>query len=223
MASDIRRAYLAHRAKGTPASVALQVARHDVGAATPRYEFLSRLNEYAGQTSGSVGPFSVHVRVEYDGDARLGEDDVTGTFVEVYEDGCVPNRARGNNGSGMKYYRPSNDTMQHAAENFRRAGMSRGNIPHAVRERIAQEMYEDANREYFGVTVAVYFDGVVLAEDGLWGIDTVPGYDGRAYLISTATEMIDEGITRARAEIPAMIDRLNKTIEKLRAAAQEAS
>lgn len=216
MNAETLRQYRKERANGTPAKVALANAKYVTRE--PAYDFLAELDADKA-VSGTVGPFTVSVKIVRDEDGRLGDDDVTGTFVDSYIDGCVKNTVTPDwnvNGQGCAYYLPSEHTRTEAYKEFRtRDGMSKGQARQALATRIQAEMYADAHREWFGVAVKVSLNGRELAVASLWGIDSIPDYDPRPYLIETAEELIEEAIDQARTEIPGTIDAIDEEIEEL--------
>lgn len=216
------RQYRRQREAGVGAKVALQIVRFD--ARTPKYDFLEGFNEY-GNVKGQVAGFDVTVRSVYDEDAHLGDDDVTGTFTDRFEEGCITNTARyysyAQNGQGSKWYKPSNYDLQYAESEVRASGVAKGRFAEALRERLERAMTEDAGRQYFGVLVTVSFDGEELGTASLWGIDVIPDYSTNAYFQETAEELIEEAIDQAKAELSAAAQRALDHASKL--AALEAS
>lgn len=198
-----RRAYLAHRAEGMPAHIALQWVR-SAAQQGQKYPFLAKLN-YMG-CKGTVGAFSVEVDIKHDWDARLGEDDVTGVFTDEYTKGCIKARP----GSDYKWYRPSNYTLNHAMADYSAAGMSKGAARQAYAKRVRAEMADDAERTWYGVEVTLTVAGRLVAQESLWGIDVIPSssYDAMAYFRQVASELIDQAMDEARRTIPTELQRI---------------
>lgn len=214
----ILRRYRSERAKGTPAVAAMAIARH--AARSPRYPFLTGLD--LDQTvAGNVGPFAVRVQVQPDEDARLGDDDVTGVFTDTYTPGCIRNTVAPDwhiNGQGYRWYRPAKETLSHAYDNHRRAGMSRGAARAAYAAQVVQEMNQDAQRRYVGVVVTVGVAGHRLADESLWWIDCPPDYDNSVYLTEVAEELIDTALDAAHKAIPAVARQVESELAELRSA-----
>lgn len=169
---------------------------------TLTHEWLADLTTYSEKTTGEVEGFTVTASVEYDQDAELGEDDVTGRFVEKNEDGvCIPNTVSyysyGQNGQGYGWYRPSNYDLEYAENEVRALGCSRGMVAELVRARLERAMQEDADRQFYMVRVTVYRQGIELAQAILGWIDYLPD-SGDAYLQRCADELVPEAISEAR-------------------------
>ena len=217
LSADVLRAYRKHRAAGLPAKVALEWAR-SMNAA-PKYDFLAEFGEYGiDRVTGTVGPYTVTAEIMLDEDWRLGDDDVSGTFTDDYDDTCVKNITDGINGSGLRWYKPSAYTLDHAMADYRRAGMSKGVAAQAVRMRVRDEMRQDAERLYSGVTVMVEIDGTELGNASVWGIDTIPSLDPGPYFRETADGLIGEAIDDAKVNLPARLRRVLSRAQSFAAA-----
>ena len=202
MNAEVIRRYRAERATGTPAKPALQIAKHTTRA--PAHAFLAELDTDT-PVNGAIGPFAVAVKVRLDEDAKLGDDDVSGTFTDVHEPGCVKNTRR-DWGTDYEWYRPATYTLHHAYDDNRRRGMSKQVAREAVAAQIKRELVEDAGREYVGVIVTVTVAGRELAREALWWIDCPPDHDNRPYLIEVAEDLIEQAIGAARDAIPAALE-----------------
>lgn len=220
IADDVLRRYRKERARGIPAQSALRAAKF--GSSDPAYPFLADLDIFK-DVSGTVDAFTVSVRVVADEDGRLWDDDVTGWFTDDYEDGCVKNMISGSNGHGLRYYHPSNYTMQYVYDEYRKDGMSKSVARAALAERIKADMYDDANREYYGVIVKVSVNGHELVVESLWGIDSIPSYDVQPYLVDVTGELIGTAIDAARKAIPGEVQKLEAAIAALRAVGGDSS
>ena len=197
--------YRAERAKGSPAHVALSVARY--ADRTPAHPWLAKLDETTDAT-GMIGPLLVRVRVEPDEESRLGDDDVTGTFTDTADAWTIPNTVRPDwdvNGQGYKFYRPCTYTREHALAYHRQMGMSRQVAAETYAEQVRREMHDDAHRRWYGVIVTIAAAGHSLATESLWGIDTVPGYNGQPYFIETAENLIGAAVEAAHTALPGVI------------------
>ena len=204
------------RAEGLTARHALSIARLET--AEPRYPFLATLGEYGrDRCEGRVGAFTVEVVLDYDEDARLGDDDVTGTFTDRYEEGAVKN-TRSSHRRGGEWYVPSEYVQDHAYDDLRKAGMSKAVARDAYRELVDRCMYEDAEREFYIITVTVSVGGRELASRVVGGYDTVPTYDGEPYLRDSAAELVDEALHDAREAIPAELVKVAEELEAAREA-----
>lgn len=219
MNENVLRIYRRERAKGASASAAWRTATY-TRSVVPAHAFLASLDDSPMRVSGKIGPFDVSVSVVVDDDARLGDDDVTGTFTDTYEEGCVKNTRR-NWGTDYEWYRPSNYTLEYAYDEARKAGMSKSVARAAVAERIRLEMDDDAERQWFGIQATVRIGGEEVGSSSLWGIDSIPGYDAKPYFIEVATEQIDEAIHEARKALPAALQAAEAQVAMIRAAMAE--
>lgn len=217
MNAEILRVYRAERAKGIPATNAYAVAKHI--HAEPAHPFLADLG-YGHTVTGQVGPYEITVKVVIDEDAQLGDDDVTGTFTDRDEDGCVKNTLYGPNGQRMKYYLPSNYTRENTYNDLRAQGMSKSVARDAYNKRVQAEMYDDAHREYYGVMVTASVAGREVGSASLWGIDSVPGYDVAAYFREVAVDLISEATSEAAERLPTVIAEAENEVAALRSAAE---
>lgn len=182
----------------------------------PAYPFLEKL-DIDHNVTGEIGPFTVTVGVIPDEDAKLGEDDVTGWFTDTYEKGCVKNTRR-DHGTDYEWYRPSNDTLKNAYEEYRAQGLSESAAQVKMRERIEQEMDEDADRTYWGVVASVAVNSHELGSASVWSIDSLPGHPLAPYLRELADGLIGEAFADAHKAIPKALDDSEELTEALRAA-----
>lgn len=212
MSADITRSYLRHRKAGVPAKIAYAMARDEYRM--PAFHWLEKL-EHGNPVSGTVGPFTVHVRIDPDDGMELGDDDVTGVFTDTFTEGCVPT---GGSGREYKWYRPSNYTLEYTLAELR-ATMSKHNAQLAYGARVNAEMAEDRERRWWIVSATVEIDGHELATSSLAGIDETPSYDARPYLLQVAEEQIDDAIAAARDQIPAEIARISTVAAEMHRAA----
>lgn len=214
MNMELAARYRQLRARGVTAAHALNLARYQ--QRTAAYPWLDKLDTH-NPVHGTIGPFTVHVSVEDDADYRLGEDDVTGTFSDTYAPGAIRNTHR-NWGTDYQWYHPST-VAQNRYNELHAGGASKQVAREQAAARLRQDMADDAGRAYYGVHVSVTCDGIHLAEESLWAIDTVPGYDGHAYLVQVAEDLIAEALPAARDAIPAEIERITGNLAALRHAA----
>ncbi len=203
LTDDQMRIYRRMRDEGKTASLALELTRYADHA--PAYPWLAGL-PHAETVKGFIGPFTVVVRVVPDDDARLGDDDVTGTFTDDADDDTIENTYRYNgdgNGGDWKFYRPSTYTRENVRAEYAAQGMSHGQIEHAYRARVRQEMRDDHMRETFGIIVDVYVAERHVGNASLWGIDTVPSYERLfpAHVRDEAENLISEAMDQGRATL----------------------
>ncbi len=135
-----------------PMATAIAIARGEVEPDVGAYEFLADFEESKAVT-GMVGPFTVHVHAKLDDDFELGEDDVTGTFTDTWEPGCVANSSRGV--GALKWYKPSNYTLTELYPDLRRR-MGRAVARQEYARIVEAEMDDDRERYALGVVVAVF-------------------------------------------------------------------
>lgn len=213
---EAQRKYRKHRTGPYPLGVktALQVARYET--AEPKHEFLSALR-WGGheKVHGEVEGFQVIVEQSYDETSRLGEDDVTGTFSDTWEEGAIKNEGadRYGNGGDAKWYIPSNYDRTERLKDLRNLGMSKSVALDAYRACLQEAMRDDQQRTYYLMHVTILLEGEELADDYLGGIDII---DEAAYLMDVAAEMIDEGIYKAREALPKKIDEVETRLDVLR-------
>jgi hypothetical protein len=186
-------------------SAAVQQARSELNPDLGGYDFLAELDTYNGSVTGTIGAFEVKVIVEDDYDAQLGEDDVSGTFGDVEQDGAILNTTHGSNGSDYKYYYPANfrateDGMPWAE------GLSRSRLAEYYRWVIEDDMADDANRRYLDVSVEISLDGQQLGSASLHAIDVVDKYPAEPYLIEVAIENIGEALDEVRRNATKLVE-----------------
>lgn len=220
MNQSIRRRYNSQRAEGMPAQVALTIARWLVS--DTRHDFMSDLDTDK-RVTGAVGPFDVEVRVEYDDDSRIGDDDVTGTFSAATKrpgPEWVRNSATGwTAGADAMWYRPCAYAL--SGQYFvdaRNMGMTKSVARDYERACIRRDMTQDADRSYYGVHATVSIDGHEIAGSSLWGIDHIGGESSDRYIRDMGDDQVDEAIEEAWRVVPARIERLAATRDKLVAA-----
>jgi hypothetical protein len=187
-----------------PITTAITIARYETKPPPAGYEFLERLNDYDSDVTETVDDIEIRVRVVEDDDSRIGDDDCTGTFTDEHSEGCVKNT--GGSRNGFEWYLPCNETLHNTFQELRNAGMTKA----AAQERYDQivQMEMDADRSYVGVIVTLSLDGQELAENSLWGIDSLPDANGLPYLIEVAHDLILEGMAQAEKDAPKLAERL---------------
>ena len=196
-----------------PIVVAVMQARWEESPNLGGYDFLADFDQDK-EVTGTVGPFTVRVCAKIDHSFELGEDDVTGTFTETYEPGCIVNDQGDRE---CKWYRPSNLTLSELYNELR-TRMGRAVARQEYARIVRQEMIDDRTRYALGVIVTVSLDDDELSSESLWGIDQIESTDGRPYLIDTARDLIDEAIDQAGEKLPAAIERARGHVAALEAA-----
>jgi hypothetical protein len=205
-------------------STAVSIARYEVKQS--ELPFLNDVPTYftTGQVArGEHLGFTVTVSLEYDETARLGDDDVTGTFHST-EPGphCIENKARyycySQNGQGEKWYTPANIRVSEADGwkwFHQHDGMSKQVAREYLAEMIRRDMQEDADRNYYVVHVNIAHDGDTLNDQWLAGVDVFDDAAGRAYIIETASNLIDEAFAELRDDTDHQLARAHERIAKL--------
>jgi hypothetical protein len=190
-----------------PLGSALAAARYEIAA--PRFAFLDDMDAYPSPDdkpiTGTVNGMTVTVKLFNDYESNIGEDDVTGTFTDSYEPGCIKSVSYGQNANGFEWYKPANcridDGWRWYHDNY---GMSRQVAREYVAALIRDDMRDDAERYYVGIEVTLSVAGHDIGSASLWGIDNAGDANkARSYLIDTAADLIDEAL----AEVPGNIDR----------------
>jgi hypothetical protein len=200
--------------------LAVDLVRREQPMPSASYAFLSALQDGPSWACGEVGVLSIDVRVVRDMDARLGDDDVTGTFTDTPSATTVPNTCR-NWGTDHAFYEPSIYRRQQSREDYTRLGMSRSVASDALRADIDQDMADDASRACHGVIVTISIDERELAQTSLWAINTIAGLEGRAYLIETAEELIGEALDQAKTVAPCAATAARTHVERVATAAEQ--
>lgn len=195
---------------------AVRVARYEQNPPCGAYMFLLNIQEgTCDSVDGVIGDhLMVQVAIVDDDISRLGEDDVTGTFTDVYVEGCVKNTCR-NWGTDYQWYRPSTVRRGTTLADYQRYGLSKARAVEAMRWGVQQDMKDDASRRYHGVRAIVRVDGEIVGEDSLWGIDLIGGYDSRSHMIATAVDCIEEALNQARQESVATVARARRHAARL--------
>ena len=202
-------------------TTAVSIARYEASADTAEPAFLRGLTDYPfdDKVEGEHEGFTVKVQIVTDEDSMLGDDDVTGTFTDTWVPGETI-RVRsgenwGTNGNGYKYYRLSTYELTELPKDLAddHTGMSKGTRQLAYQWAIRQAEEADRNRDYYGVIVEVFVDDEEVGSHSLWGVDVVPGYNPRPYMIEVATDLMDEAISEAHGV-------LNERAEKAEAHAR---
>jgi hypothetical protein len=169
------------------------VSQHDV------FNGLSVDTTHAGEIDG----WMVHVKVGIDQDAKLGDDDVTGWFTDVYEPGCIRNTHR-NWGSDYEWYHPSNYELRDLPTDGSTKGMSKQVAREHIAEQIRKAMADDADRYYVHVRVSVFRAGVELGSAGLYGIDLL-GRDDTNYLGEVAEDLLSDAVVEAERTLAELL------------------
>lgn len=218
MDADTLRRYRTYRAQGMPAKMAYGAVTFR--QASPRYDFLADLGDTSEGESitGTVGLFTVTVEIQSDYEARIGEDDVTGSFTDEYEAGCIKNTTGGEY-NHLKWYKPSSYTLGDAYNDLRKTGMSKQVARETYAEQVRREMAEDAVREYYGVTVTVEAAGRELASSSLWGVDALARTEALTYIRDVAADLIDEATREAHWKAPDALATIDAEIAALTAQA----
>lgn len=196
-----------------PIAHALRIARYEAASAPAGYEFLDELHDSESEVSGVVSGVDVRVVIEADHDSHIGEDDVTGIFTDQWSEGCVKNTGAEHN--SLKWYQPSNDTLQNTYRELRQAGMSKSVARERYDQIVQDEMEADRTRAYLGVIVTLSLDGVELAESSLWGIDAPEDNDNVPYLISVAHDLIGDAMRQAEHDAPNLAERLRERAQTI--------
>lgn len=191
----VLRRYRQARARGMSPTTAYRVATH---VETLDYRWLAGF-DFGQNVRGEVGEFMVHVDVQTDLDAQLGDDDVTGWFVASNADGvCIKNDSTGRH--AREWYHPSNYDLENRDGSDLPKGTAKQVRREWAAERIREAMAEDREREYWYIDVTVSLGGVEVGSTSLGGIDYLPSQDDReqaAYLRESAEECIAEALREA--------------------------
>ncbi len=198
-----------------PIATAVQIARYETTEPTGPWAFLAEIENGSCTVTGELGPVTITVVIETDDEPS--EDDVTGEFTDRKSETTVPN-TRNDWHIKTKYYEPSTVRLAETPADYSALGMSRAVAREAMRAAIDADMAADASRYSYGVIVTVSVDGEELGNASVWGIDTIDGYDGRAYFIETARDLTGEAIDQARDRGPQAAEQARAHAAKLEAA-----
>lgn len=181
-----------------PTQTAVRIARSEYMTFPAPWAFLDDLVSNYGpdRATGTVGGLSVEVEIVSDPDSHIGEDDVTGRFVDAPGPNTIPNTVAPRLGA---HYELSTVRAAETWQAYSRMGMSRS-VARAAQDAARQDdMVTDADRDYVGVCVTLSVEGTEVGSESVWGID-LTGNSDRSYLAEVAADLISECLSRLRSE-----------------------